>query len=331
MHLGISQATVSYVLSERETGAKVGAETRGRVLRAASELGYSRNEMARAMKSGKSRLLGFVMPEASSDADAALEYQSLVMSGAAEEAAARGYALKILQWDDVTTTVHRCLEWRLIGVATVSLHHDHLQELTDAAQKHDLPVAVIDGSPARFWALHLETNNDHGLRAAFDHLRALGHQRIAYLTGGEDETAQWRASLWQKMATQAGVEVLCESGAWWDRATNETAALRLLSSAQRPTAVVCCGDSSAFSTIKIARRLGLRVPQELSVVGYGGYTFAEFCDPALTTVAQPFRALGRAAIDLLLDDSPLSKGEIRHRTLSPELVIRDSAAPVIES
>lgn len=142
---GVSRPTVSYVLNERREGVFVGEETRRRVLEAARELGYRRNELARAMVTGRNRMLGFLaaLPEA--------EATARMMAGALDEADAHNYTLKVLRLSGRTledAVIERCVELRLAGVLAIYLDAESLERLHIEMSRHCIPVAVLEREDA---------------------------------------------------------------------------------------------------------------------------------------------------------------------------------------
>ena len=144
----------------------------------------------------------------------------------------------------------------------------------------------------------------------------------------------WRERLFRKLCCERGIKLtprMIEHGDWWNPIPNEAAARRLLEQESRPTGIICCGDPAAVTLLNTARSLGIVVPEQLSVVGYGDYSFSIFSDPPLTTVAQPFRELGKLAANRLLDriaNSSHDWDELERATLPSALTVRASTAPV---
>jgi LacI family repressor for deo operon, udp, cdd, tsx, nupC, and nupG len=164
-----------------------------------------------------------------------------------------------------------------------------------------------------------------------EHLLELGHTRLALLAAAPDNAySMWRERLFSRLCRERGLEIELGSivhGDWWNPAVNAEAAKRLLALTPRPTGVICNGDPAAAVLLTTAHASGISVPQQLSVVGYGDYSFSVFSDPPLTTVAQPFRELGRLAVDRLLDriiNSSQDWDDLDRTTLPSTLMVRDS-------
>jgi LacI family transcriptional regulator len=177
----------------------------------------------------------------------------------------------------------------------------------------------------------IDSDNLRGGRLATAHLLELGHRRIGMLTGRPDlQSAQLREHGYRQALTEAGVPVdhsIIEVGAY-DPEIAVAAARRLISAAERPTAVFAANDISAIATIEAAIQLGMRVPDDLSVVGFDNVPESALCTPPLTTVDQPIREMGRRAIGELVRLIQGEQPESRHLTLQTNLVVRQSARAI---
>jgi LacI family transcriptional regulator len=297
---GVSYTTVSYVLSARNSPRGISEATRQKVLQIAGELGYRRNELARAVVTGRRAILGFVADAHGNNA----EYLARVLTGAAERASERGLLLKTLQIGseaDIASAAEQCAAWRVAGVVAVALRPEHRGSLIDALERHGISQATVEDVPTGGPEKTVLSDEACGMGEALAHLKALGHSRIAYLAAAKGEPVSERRIARFREAMGPSAPVV--HGDWWDPERAEVAARKLLLPSPRPTAILCCGDPAAMVTLRTARALGLRVPEDLSVIGYGDYVMATYADPPLTTVAQPFAALGRAAVDVLLDEN----------------------------
>jgi DNA-binding LacI/PurR family transcriptional regulator len=329
----VSRSTVSYVLNGRAAEIRIPDATQQRVLEIASELGYRHNALARSVAGGKSHMIGFVTEEPSGD----VEFKSSVMVGVIETAAERGYTVQVLYLppkDMRHEVVERCIEWRLAGVVALALHSRILNELHREIARYEMEMAVLEDFQAYSWAVNVSSASSDGMRQAVEHLYQLGHRRIAMIAAAaDDDHSIWRERLFRKLCRERGLEIAPNNvvyGDWWKPLLNEAASRRLLQQTPRPTAVICCGDPAAMALLNTARLLGISVPHELSVVGYGNYSFSIFSDPPLTTVAQPFRELGRLAASRLLDrisDSSHDWDDLQRATLPASLVVRASTGP----
>ena len=169
-----------------------------------------------------------------------------------------------------------------------------------------------------------------GSRLATEHLLDLGHRRIALLAGRADlESAKLREQGYREALAAAGVpgdDSLIRVGGY-DADLSARAARELLTGPERPTAVFAANDVTAIAAMKVALAMGLRVPEDLSVVGFDNIPEAAQCTPALTTVNQPIRTMGERSVELLIRLIRAEPVERTHLTLATELVVRGSTAP----
>lgn len=329
---GVSRPTVSVVLNQRDA-IGICAETRQRVLEAADALGYRRNELARAVGSGKNRMIGFlaVAPQ--------VEFVAQMMVGALDETEKRGYTLKILRVrTDIVDkdVIDLCVGLRLAGVVAVHINHEPaLHYLHQELDRHGIPLALVDSSFPHPWGIRVISHDEEGIRAATGHLVRLGHRRIAFVGGASDSgSAAIREEGFRRCMAEAGLplpEALVVEGLW-DAEITERVTRQLLgqSKEKRPTAIVCASDAMAMVVVRTARHLGLSVPQHLSVVGYGNLARTDLCDPPLTTVEQPFHMMGLMAVRSLLarrESAPEAgiNAPLEH-VLETNLVVRESTA-----
>ncbi len=325
---GVSRTTVSYVLNGRESGVRISEETRRRVQEAASAMGYRRNSLAHAVTTGKNPVLGFLAcaPEG--------ELVARLLAGALDEAEEASYFIKVLRLRHNTVNaevIERCAELRLAGVIVLYLDQGQLKYLQGEMARYEIPVAVLDDSFPQPAGIRVISDDVQGCRLAIQHLAALGHKRIAFISGAPTSgCAVLREDGFQAAMREAKLplpEGYLLRGEWNIEAT-EQAALQLLSSEHgRPTAILCAGDEWAMVAMRTLRRQGLHVPEDVSVVGFGDFRTSQFWEPPLTTVAQPFQEMGRLAVRRLLQkiqapDDPLP----REDALPTQLIVRESTA-----
>lgn len=294
---GVSQATVSFVLGGRADRQKISRETRDRVTKAADELAYQRNQLARAMVTGKSRIIGVLTTQQSGDNIVR------ILTGAMEVASENDYLLKVvhLSYSGVDdSTIARCLEWRLAGAIVIGFSEETHFRLDDALRENNIPVSLVDNVPPVAWGIRIGSDDEQGIRASVSHLTALGHRRIAFVGGRHGSLSEWREQSFREAMTDAGLLIpphWIQHTSWSDQEVIERGVRALFeeSGDHLPTAVVCSADTVAMVVLRIARSLGLRLPEDLSVTGYSNATHSSFVDPPLTTVDQSFHEMGRAA------------------------------------
>jgi LacI family transcriptional regulator len=322
-HLGLSYATVSRVFNG---DGRVTEPTRRRVLQEAERLGFRGHALARALRLKKSFALGMV------GANTHQGYWSNVVAAMERRARELGYYVIIChrERDEGSAEQIRFLLDRQVDALIVAPHPTReepavLQEVTESGTPLLLLNNRLSGLPAHY----VGTDSRTGMRRACEHLIALGHRRIACAAGPEGEyTAMCRVAGYREALQAAGIsyveEWICHAG--WDQAAGEAAGPRLLNLSPRPTAIVAANDDVAIGVYLEARKAGLRIPEELSLVGYSGDRTGSLLATPLTTVRQPMDALGRRAAELLLELMGGEHDRLVTEELEDELVIRESCA-----
>jgi len=303
---GVSQSTVSLVLSGKGAG-RISARTDALVRQAAADLGYRPNVAARALRTGTARTVGLVVT------DVTHPFFGPVLRGAQQAAWRAGYAVALVDVANDPDRERASFEALRAGPA------DGFMFFTvDPPEGSGEHVVAIEVEPPGMASVRVDT--DRGTELAVRHLLELGHTRIGHLGSWLDaETFRRRIDA---MAALLGDDVPYET-APFDYQEACTAALRLLEA--HPTAIFCDDDILAGGVYLAARERGLRIPEDLSVVGFDDLPFARVFDPPLTTVAIDPEALGAGAFDVLLD--LIAGRPAESRVLPVELVVRDSTAP----
>jgi LacI family transcriptional regulator, galactose operon repressor len=321
---GVSVATVSRVINGRPD---VSRSTRDSVLQAVRTHNFSTNRSARALSMGRTGLVGFTVPVAHA------EYFASILAGATEALYEEDMRLVLCptlhEHDREVTLLDRLMHGTTDG-AILLLPVESGGELK-ALQREGFPFVVADprealdeGIPAvsaAHWA---------GARAATEHLLALGHRRIALVTGTRGWVAtEERISGYQTALAAAGVlmqpELIAEGD--WLLEDGRHAANKLLDIADPPTAIFASNDNMAVGVLHAARERGLHVPEDLSIVGFDDSMQATIVAPALTTVYQPLEELGRTAVGLLTRLLEGQRLEALRIELATRLVVRESTAP----
>jgi LacI family transcriptional regulator len=329
----VSRSTASFVLNNRQAEMRISDETRQRVLDAARDLGYRRNELARAVGSGKNYVLGFVKM-------GAVEQEAQLMEGVLKATAEADYLLKVLPGDETLYqgVAHRCVEQRLAGVVTRSFREAaattaFLEEL----EAYGIPVVFVDDDLAIPGTSCVTSDDEHGYRLTVEHLAGLGHRRIAFLAGDSvHPQSVFRKESYRRRMAECGLSVPEGSvlDTDWEVARCELLTRQLFENQSHPpTALICAGDKLAAVALRTLWRLGLRVPEDVSVIGYSDFSFAALLNPALTTISQPFEEMGAVATRILLKrlQNPANAEELPSRVVLPtQLIVRESTsvAPV---
>jgi LacI family transcriptional regulator len=326
----VSQTTVSFVLNGRTDRASISPETCERVLTAARDLGYQRNQLARAMVTGKSRILSVLTAPQHG------ENMARILAGAHEAANQNDYLLKVQYLPNNVideATIVRCLEWRLAGAMILGLEESMQDALYAKLSAWGIALVTVDNARCYEHSLHVSSDNDRGIRQVLQHLIELGHERIAFLGGRPNLISLEREQSFRMILTEAGLPV-CDPwirhSSWSNPAVIEEAAVGILTAIEgRPTAVVCASDTAAMVVLRVARARGLRLPADLSVTGFTNSTLSAVADPPLTTVDQPFHAMGHTAATHLVQMAESSGGAERQASpvlLPTQLILRESTA-----
>ncbi|GAA1928993.1 LacI family DNA-binding transcriptional regulator [Streptomyces sodiiphilus] len=317
---GVSQATVSLVLRDRWRG-RVSPARAEAVRAAARELGYRPNLAARTLRTGRTRTALLVVPALTND------FFARVHSGATAVAAEHGFGVVLYASPEGVGPARDPFESAsatLDGVIASSMASKALAALRDGG----LPLVMLDSDPDDPQAA-ATVNPDiaGGMRLVTEHLLALGHRRFGHLAARVDSwTFEVRArALRDALGPVPGAEPVRTERASLDVPDGLRAARRLLTSDSRPTAIVCDDDILAAGACKAARRMGLRVPEDVSVTGFADLALATALEPELTTVRLPAEQVGAAGMTALL--SVLGGERPGTRALPVELVPRGSTGP----
>lgn len=316
---GVSPTTVSFVLSGNlRADGSIGEETRQRVLDVAEQLRYKPNRVAKAMISGQTKMLALFLSRTSA------ETNLRVLGGAFTAANELGYVLKIEQLSGAALTaeaVERSFEWRVAGALAIDLDAPSLELLAREYQRHELPFAYADTAVSVPSGFRVCSDDDAGIREVVDYLFALGHRRFAFSGGSTDSPiSQLRAASFRTKMRELGLtlpEQNVVASPWGNVAANDEAARHLLTQTERPTAIVCAGDTLAMSVVRVARELGLDIPGQLSVTGYGNNPLAAWCAPALSSVEQPFDEMGHRCVEYLVQAAEASVSNDESALLQP--------------
>jgi LacI family transcriptional regulator len=322
----VSVATVSRVLNDR--GYPVRPETRRRVLDAVEKLDFRPNELARGLLLKRTQTVGLVIP------DIANPYYPVVSRGVEDVASERGYAVIFCNTDRDADKSERyinvLLQKQVDGLIIAGGGTDFTRASARFAE-HGTRVVFV-GKPSQPWA-SVHVPNAEGTATAIEHLAELGHERVGFVGGPATlATARDRLIGYRRAVSDHGLaesRSLERAGDFGEQ-SGYRAAQSLAGETPGPTAIFAANDRMAIGTLAAAADLGLRVPADLSVVGFDDIPLASYLRPALTTVALPAYEMGAAAMRLLLEllhDDDGTTAEPRVVRLPVRLVVRDSTAP----
>lgn len=318
---GVSTATVSRVLSGYEF---VKEATRIRVMEAVKRLGYVTNLQARHLAGGRSRIIGLLVPNLDN------AYVGTIMRGIDQE-------LERANYDLMLYTSHRHANKESLYVSAIAsglteglLLIAPLDPTTylDALRERNFPHVLIDQVEATGSSSVVEATNWQGAYEATRYLYQLGHTRIAFITGSlAMRSAVDRLQGYKAALADCGIPVreeLVVEGDYQQQTAYEVSKRLLQSIDPLPTAIFAANDLSAFGAMDAAHECNLRVPDDISVIGFDDIPQASFVYPKLTTVRQPLEEMGRDAVRMLLSQIEDQNPTPQRIALATQLVIRNS-------
>jgi LacI family transcriptional regulator len=318
---GVSIATVSRVLNERP---EVSAETRQRVLEVVSEQGFSARWSARALSNGTTGLVAMTIPVVHA------EYFANILSGVAEALHERDMRIVLFSTQHEPARELRLFERLRTGTvdgAIIMLPSERSPQLLRLMRSGQPLVVVDDREPIDPLIPVVSAAHATGAREATEHLLGLGHRRIGAITGpGEWVANKERLSGYHSALAAAHVarDRALEIESDFQREGGYTAAQQLLALPEPPTAIFAFNDNLAVGTMRAAVERGLRIPEDLSVVGFDDSDQSTVVTPQLTTVRQPLVEMGRMAASLLLRQLHQHSSEALRVELATKLVVRAS-------
>jgi DNA-binding LacI/PurR family transcriptional regulator len=326
-HLGLSQGTVSMALSPEAKSTGVAAKTRERVLKAAEELNYRPNYHARSLSRGRSYTVGVMVPAISDG------YYSTVIAGIEQYLIEKGYFFFV--------TSHRWNQERVESLP-VALANRGVEGIilvnTTLDQELQLPSVRIGGPKLYPNSTNVRLNEEIGTRLALEHLVSQGHREIAFFRGEPESTAteeRWegireaarglRIKVEPSRTVQLNLDGLQASAG--DSWVGYSAAQELLRRKVSFTALLAYNDSTAIGAMRAFRDAKIKVPEDVSVIGYDDIPAAQYERPALTTVHQPLQQIGAESAEILL--ARIAGKRVKSEILiEPTLIVRSSVARV---
>ncbi|QMV20361.1 LacI family DNA-binding transcriptional regulator [Granulicella sp. 5B5] len=323
-YLDLSAATVSFVLNDAPNRS-IPETTRQRVREAAKRFGYQPSHIARSLQGRRSLTMGILLPELSDG------YHSQVLSGAADILMKDGYFFLTAHHRhkaDLVSEYPGLLVSR--GVEGILFIDTHFEKAPPCSAVSIAAHTVVPG------VANVALDHERAAELALGHLYQLGHRKIAFMRGqlfSSDARSRWRSTL--RVARSLGLQVSPELTMHLDRHSHSpelgySSVQQLLMRRRDFTAVLCFNDVAAIGVIRALHDAGLRVPIDVSVVGFDDIMSAEFYTPRLTTIRQPLQEMGMVAASLLL--KKLSGGRVPELSkIEPELIVRESSARVRSS
>lgn len=325
-HLGLSPGTVSAVINDSAAARYIPQTTKNRIHAAARELNYQPNFFARSLRRKRTNTLGILACEIGDS------YSSPVIAGIENFLRERSYFF--------ITGIHHhdpellekystlLLQRGVEGLITVDLNLPH---------RLPLPTVAVAGHRYLKGVTNIVLDHRQAARIALQHLRELGHSQIAFMRGhpaSSDSTYRWQGIC--EMAAKLGIEVSADLTMQIESQESSPDlgypyTRKLLARRKRFTALFAYNDLSAIGAIRALREAGLRVPGDVSVVGFDDIDAAAFHNPALTTVRQPLRTMGEVAARTLLERLEGREDCPQEIAIQPELVVRESTARACSS
>lgn len=316
---GVSVATVSKVINDRYGVARPTAE---RVRQVIDNLGYESSLVARSLRSHRTGVIGILVAEFE-------PFSTELLKGLSAAAQDSGYQLLAYSGGGRPESQVGWERRSLSRLSGTLIDGAILVTPTIVDGGYRIPVVAIDPHTGPSDLPTVDSDNLAGAETAVRHLLDLGHRRIGFLGGRADlESARRRDEGYRRTIAAAGLPIdpeLMRIGGF-RMETSDAPARDLLNRPDRPTAVFAANDLMAIQTMQVAQSLGLRIPEDLSVIGFDNIPESALATPALTTIAQPLKSIGQTAMQLLL---ALLRGEdvpLRHVQLATELVVRASTA-----
>ena len=323
---GVHPATASRALNPA-TKAMTSADTAERVLRAAAELGYRPNAVARSLRTSRSSSIGVVVPDLTNP------LFPPIVRGIESALAPHGYVLLIVNTDNnpgqeeqlVASLRARSVDGLIL--ATARLSHPLLETLADG----DLPVVLVNRHRDDLPLPWVVPDDTAGIRLAVSHLAGLGHRRVAHIAGPQDtSTGVTRLAAFHAAVREHGLaedESLIKLCRTWSEAEGARALGELLSAGDPISAVIAGNDMLALGVYDALAEHGLRCPDDISVIGFNDMPFVDKLRPALTTVHIPQHEMGAEAARLLLGRLRRARRDERSVLMPVVLSVRESTGP----
>jgi LacI family transcriptional regulator len=318
----VSIATVSRVVNRIPT---VDPDLAKRVWKAIEEVGYVPNTQARTLVSGRSRILGLIVSEITNPffPELVQEFENL--------AVAQGYEVMIGTTNNdparTLSLMRRMLQRSVDGVAVMTFGME--DEMVEKIAEYEFPLVFIDAGPEQPNIHIIKVNYAEGIRQAVQHLAALGHRRVAFISGPlEMRTAMTRRDAFRKSMAELGLSVPATMIVEGDHTMEggKKAMERLLALPKLPTSVMCSNDMTAIGVLHALDQTAFKVPADISVVGFDDIHLSQFMLPPLTTVQMSCKDLATAAIKALRSDLESDRHTAAQREwpIPTHLVVRRS-------
>jgi len=323
---GVSTSTVSHVINKNRFVSEAIAD---KVNAAVEQLNYAPSALARSLKLNQTRTLGMLLTASSNP------FYSEVVRGVERSCYERGYSLILCNTDGDAERMNRSLETLLqkrVDGLLLMCTENHRPSKDAISRYPSLPIVMMDWSPFDGANDVIQDNALLGGEMATEYLIRQGYHKIACITGPLDKTtAQERLNGYRQAMNNAGLEILpgYEVSGDFEFEGGVPAMEKLLALPEPPHAVFASNDAMAVGAYQALYQRGLRVPDDVAVIGYDDIQLAQYMMPPLTTIHQPKDSLGELAVDALLHRLQDPEAEPQILVLTPELVVRQSVGSFV--
>lgn len=326
----VGMTTVSYILSGQAKERRVAQATSLKVKQVAKSLGYRTNALARVVATGKSKVIGFLTRPGSS------EHLNAIISGMQKRMNESGYLMKFLYVSndssvaDYEKLVDTCVEQRICALICHSRSKFFVRYLQENLPLHGIPLGIVSNSYLPVGSLHVGSDDAHGVKLAMEYLFSMGHRKIATFNQNISfPYAAVRQKAFKDYMEKQNIEIPdCYIHASDDYDEMRQKLKDLIKSKNPPSAIACGSDFIALLLMGTAWSEGLRVPEDISFIGFGNFGFGRFTTPPLTTIYEPFTEMGYAVVEnmiMLIENR--GKSEMR-QIIDSRLIIRDSVISI---
>ena len=321
--LGVARSTVSYAINDRYVpGINITEDRREQIKKTALELGYRLDDMARAISTGKAKVIGFACPNPA-DSD----YFAPMIASIMEAAAKHGFMIKLLfvKKGNTAELIDTCIDQRLSGVLLYTVPTRQLASIVRKLQENNIVPAVIGNSVAPDNCIHVVNDDQAGCRMMIRELYKLGHRKIAYI-GKSFLASRIRQEGFLQAMTELNLEIKPAYIYRQQDIFKIKKHIAKLIKKDCPHAFFCNGDNTALTVICSIRDCGLRVPDDISVAGFGNLSCGLSAIPTISTVSESHHQVSIRIIDKIIaaiDNK--NHGEL-HEKITPSIIVRQSTA-----
>jgi len=323
-HLGLSPTSLSIVLNDAPAANAIPQETKDRIFEAAEKFNYRPNYFARSLRARRSFTFGVIVPELSDG------YSGMVLNGVEAALSKEGFfyltASHLHREDLLEHHPKMLLERQVEGIIAVD---------TPIRFQTDLPIVTVSGHDRIKGVTNVILNHRHAAELGIGHLFTLGHSRIAFIKGQDfssDTKVRWETI--EQSTAKRGIKIDSDLTAQLEGdipspEIGYIAAQKILAAKKPFTALFAFNDVSAIGAIRALQEAGLRIPEDVSVLGFDDVYAAEFHNPALTTIRQPLFEMGQLAAQTLLQRIAQTKTNGKFSpviSVEPKLIVRRSTA-----